>query len=94
MPDIIQRESRLRSFLKGLTWRIIATGTLVAAAWWYTGDTTLAFSFGAVEFVAKLVLYYLHERAWQMLPRGTVRKVVAPNTTSDSLSTNNKIEKN
>lgn len=93
MPTPAYQESHLRSFLKGLTWRIIATGTLVAAAWWYTGDPTLAFSFGAVEFVAKLLLYYLHERAWQLIPRGTVRKVVDSNAAPDPLRAN-KNEKN
>jgi uncharacterized membrane protein len=69
------KESRLRSFLKGLTWRIIATGTIIVIAYFTTGDVELAFKIGGLEFVIKLIMYYLHERAWQAVPRGNVRKI-------------------
>ena len=73
MSDI--KESRLRSLLKGLTWRIIATGTIIAIAYFTTGDVELALKIGGLEFVIKLLMYYLHERAWQAVPRGSIRKI-------------------
>ncbi len=69
------KESRLRSLLKGLTWRIIATSTIIAIAYFKTGDVSLALEIGFIEFFIKLLLYYLHERAWQGLPVGSVRKL-------------------
>ncbi len=69
------KESRLRSFLKGLSWRIIATLTIIAIAYFKTGDVTLALEIGAIEFFIKFMLYYFHERAWQAIPRGTIRNV-------------------
>lgn len=72
----LQKESHLRSILKGLTWRVIATTTIVFIAWFTTGDISMAFQIGAIEFVFKLLLYYLHERAWQLIPLGTVRKII------------------
>jgi|GEM_PF-1965052 uncharacterized membrane protein len=68
------QESRLRSVLKGLTWRFLATGTTILIALIVTGDIKPALQIGAVEFVAKFVVYYLHERAWAQVPIGSLRK--------------------
>lgn len=68
------KESRVRSLLKGLTWRVVATSTIIGIAYFKTGDVSLALEIGAIEFFIKLLLYYLHERAWQSVPRGGVRK--------------------
>lgn len=72
----VQKESHLRSVLKGLTWRVIATSTIIVIAYFTTGDISIAFTIGAWEFFIKLALYYLHERAWQAIPRGKVRKIL------------------
>lgn len=69
------KESRLRSFLKGLTWRIIATATIIVIAYFTTGNIEMALKIGGFEFVIKLLLYYAHERAWQAVPRGKVRNI-------------------
>jgi uncharacterized membrane protein len=34
----------------------------------------VALKIGAVEVVAKMLIYYLHERAWAKVPLGTVRR--------------------
>ena len=75
------RESRLRSLLKAITWRLIATGTTFTLAYLVfsnTGcDDVLEKSsiVAGLELVIKLVIYYLHERLWQMAPRGTIRQL-------------------
>lgn len=69
------KESRLRSALKALSWRFIATGTIIIIAYFKTGDVTLALEIGAIEFFIKFLLYYLHERAWQLAPSGSIRKL-------------------
>jgi uncharacterized membrane protein len=68
-------ESHLRSVIKGLTWRVIATSTIIALAYFKTGDISFAIELGALEFVIKIFLYYLHERAWLLVPKGRVRKL-------------------
>jgi len=73
MPS--NKESRIRSLMKGLTWRILATLTLIGIAYFKTGDITFALEIGAIEFIIKFFLYYLHERAWQMAPRGSIRSI-------------------
>ena len=69
------KESRLRSALKALSWRFVATATIIVIAWLKTGDVTLALEIGAIEFIIKYLLYYLHERAWAGVPTGTIRKI-------------------
>ena len=70
------RESRLRSLLKALSWRIIATLTTTAIAFIITGELDAAVMIGSIEFVLKFAIYYGHERLWQCLPRGTIRHIV------------------
>ncbi|NNE28100.1 MAG: DUF2061 domain-containing protein [Saprospiraceae bacterium] len=77
MSEKVQyRGSRFRSALKALSWRVVATFTIIVIAYFKTGDVTLALEIGAIEFVIKYLLYYLHERAWQMAPRGSIRKLL------------------
>ena len=71
-PDVY-RESHVRSLLKALSWRVVATTTTAIIAWFITGDIAAAIAIGSIEFVAKFFIYYLHERAWQLVPRGTIR---------------------
>ena len=68
------RESRLRSVLKALSWRVLATLTTIAIAYFIVGDVKVALKIGAVEVVVKMLIYYLHERAWAKVPLGTVRR--------------------
>jgi uncharacterized membrane protein len=62
------QESHMRSILKGLTWRIVASLTTITIAWWVTGQVAVAFQIGLVEFVAKIGIYYVHERLWLQIP--------------------------
>ena len=68
------RESHLRSIIKGLTWRCLAATVTFLLARWITGETVLAAKIAGWETVAKIFVYYMHERAWQQIPRGTVRR--------------------
>ena len=74
-----EKESRLRSVLKGISWRIIASGAIFVIAYFYTGEIDTAIGVTSIEFFVKLLLYYLHERAWQNVPRGSVRKFFQKN---------------
>ena len=64
------RESHVRSLLKAFSWRIVATATTAVIAWLVTGDVMAAIAIGSIEFFAKFIIYYLHERAWQLVPGG------------------------
>ncbi len=73
------RESRLRSILKTISWRIIATTTTFCLTLLVFHDDKNAIEKSSIaaglELVIKLGLYYLHERGWQMVPRGQIRKI-------------------
>ena len=56
--------SRKRHLAKAVTWRVVATTATVLIAWWVTGDWRTGLEVGGVEFFAKMLLYYLHERFW------------------------------
>lgn len=70
------KESHLRSLLKALSWRIIATLTTAIIAYFVTGEIAMAVMIGGIEFFLKFAIYYAHERLWQLAPRGSVRKLV------------------
>jgi uncharacterized membrane protein len=40
----------------------------------FTGDLILMAEVGALEIIAKITFYYLHERAWTAVAWGKVRK--------------------
>ncbi|MEX1002019.1 MAG: DUF2061 domain-containing protein [Crocinitomicaceae bacterium] len=50
--------------LKTISWRIVGTIDTMVIAYLLTGELAIAFSIGSVEVVTKMILYYLHERAW------------------------------
>ena len=58
--------SHLVSFAKGITWRVVGSIDTISIAWLVTGKIHAAVSIGSVEVFTKLLLYYLHERAWEL----------------------------
>ncbi len=70
------RESHFRSLLKAFSWRVVATSTTAVIAYFVTGEVKAAVIIGGIEFVVKFLIYYLHERVWQLIPRGTFRHLI------------------
>lgn len=66
-------DSKTRSLVKGLSWRGVASIATMAIAYGLTGDVEVMVTIGAADVVAKLVLYYFHERFWTHLKWGKVR---------------------
>lgn len=54
-----------KAILKAITWRAISSTALFIIMWIWSADFTLATSLTAVDAAVKLILYYLHELAWQ-----------------------------
>lgn len=57
-------DSKLKSLFKTISWRITATVTTIVIAYMILGDITPALAIGGIEFFAKMIIYYYHERAW------------------------------
>jgi adenylylsulfate kinase len=64
------RETHGRSFAKSLSWRVVASTTTTLIAWVVTGRILQALWVGSTEFVAKIGLFWLHERAWDRVHYG------------------------
>jgi uncharacterized membrane protein len=65
-----KQESHLRSIIKGISWRIVATTDTILIVLLITclqGQCSIdhAITIGFVEFLLKLLVYYIHERFWQ-----------------------------
>ena len=63
----LKNESRLKSLVKGISWRIIGTIDTLFVAFIITGDTIKSLSIGGIEVFTKIFLYYLHERLWSRI---------------------------
>ena len=63
-------ESKARSVVKALSWRTIATLTTTVLVFVFTRRVDLAVTVGAVEAIAKIMLYFVHERVWDKLKFG------------------------
>ena len=61
-------DSHLRSLGKAFSWRVVATVTTATIAYVVTGEVGTALTIGGIEFVLKFFIYYLHERAWTLVP--------------------------
>jgi len=61
---VIKYKAKRRHIAKTLTWRVIGTLDTVLVSWFLLGDPMAGLQIGAAEFFTKMVLYYLHERAW------------------------------
>jgi len=61
-------ESQVRSIVKTLSWRITGSFATFVIAWSIGGDLSMAGAIAAVQIVANTILYYLHERAWNLVP--------------------------
>lgn len=66
-------ESHSRSVAKGITWRVVASGTTMAIVYIFTGNMELVASVGALDVGTKIFFYYLHERSWGKVRWGMVR---------------------
>jgi len=53
-----------RTLVKTITWRVTASLTTFLIAWILTGDLLIGISIGSIEAIAKIFLYYYHERIW------------------------------
>jgi len=70
------KETNKRSIVKGISWRVFATTTTVIIVYVFFGRLDLAIAAGLIETVAKVGLYWLHERAWFKIKWG--RKKIEP----------------
>ncbi len=69
-------ETKTRSIIKSVSWRILATLTTIVLVYIFIGDTKIALSVGGIEVFLKMLIYFLHERGWEKIRFG--RREVNP----------------
>ena len=62
--------TRKRVLVKSFVWRIIATLTGASITWLLTGELETAGKFILIEFPLKMMIYYMHERGWELISWG------------------------
>lgn len=66
----VTSEKPIRSIVKSISWRLIGTIDTFIISWLITGKVSLALTIGAIELVTKMVLYFFHERIWNVIKWG------------------------
>lgn len=70
-------ESHTRTVVKAISWRVVATCTSMSIVYLLTREPIITLGFGAIEVIAKITFYYLHERAWHKVTWGTKKHPLA-----------------
>jgi uncharacterized membrane protein len=63
-----------RHLLKTISWRVIGTIDTMVLSAVSTGSWEMGLAIGGVEVITKMILYFLHERAWYRFSRYGVEK--------------------
>jgi uncharacterized membrane protein len=69
------KETRKRSILKSITWRIICIIVSILTSFVLTGKWDLAVAIGTVYNLITMILYYFHERIWNRINWGCEKLV-------------------
>lgn len=64
-----------RHLLKALSWRAVGTLDTIILGWLISGDPMVGIKIGAVELITKILLYYVHERAWYKFSKFGIKKI-------------------
>ena len=68
------KESNTRSAVKTIVWRLIILLIDFTIAYVLLKDFELATSFAVIKLIVATVAYYLHERVWNNISLGKVRR--------------------
>jgi uncharacterized membrane protein len=63
-------DTRKRSLVKSITWRIICIVVSIVTAYLLTGRFDLSVAIGTIYNAITMVLYYFHERFWNIFEWG------------------------
>jgi uncharacterized membrane protein len=72
-PSRRRSETFGRSVTKAVSYRVLSSTITVSITLAVTGSRAMALSIGGMDFIAKLVGYVLHERAWIWFDRRRTR---------------------
>ena len=64
------REAHSRSLLKAISWRVLGSIDTFVLSYLFTASIKAASAIASTEVLTKMLLYYLHERAWARIGWG------------------------
>jgi uncharacterized membrane protein len=64
------QDSQSRSIIKTVSWRVTGSAATFVIAWIIGGDLAVAGTIAVIQIVANTMLYYVHERAWNIVSWG------------------------
>ena len=67
-------ESYKRHIAKTVSWRVIGTLDTMIISGIITGSWSLGLAIGGIEVITKMILYFLHERAWYKFSKFGINK--------------------
>jgi len=67
-------EKPIRSLVKAISWRLVATVTTIFLVFVFSKDLALGTMVGITELVVKTIVYYVHERIWNLSDFGRIKK--------------------
>lgn len=67
-------EKPIRSLAKAISWRIVASLTTIFLAFIFTRNLVLSGTIGFSELLLKPLIYFIHERLWNLSDFGRQRK--------------------
>ena len=67
------KETHVRSLMKAFSWRLSGSFLTMVIVYMITGKQHFALYIGSLEFICKIVFFYLHERLWGLIPLGISR---------------------
>lgn len=66
-------DSNSRSIAKAVSYRLLGSIVTAFIVYAFSGNAKVSAGVGALDIVAKLALYYLHERLWNHISFGRQR---------------------
>ena len=63
-----------RHIAKTVSWRVIGTLDTMIISGIITGSWSLGLVIGGIEVITKMILYFLHERAWYKFSKFGINK--------------------
>lgn len=70
MAAVVAFETKRRSIVKSLSWRLVAAIITTSIAFLMTGQMEFAAKIGLADTAIKLLVYFGHERLWNRIPYG------------------------
>lgn len=71
-------ERHSRTILKSITWRVLAFCASITVLYYLTGDINRSLYHAIIIEIVKTIIYYAHERLWNMTDFGQEIRSVKP----------------